>query len=102
MCRQEVKSRCSNYNDYLALLEMKVDIHSALPTEYRRIAELTQRANKCTNGKRCTVEEIKELTACKEIHVYAVMLADKFADMGLVGVVGVNMNCFCLPFHAVH
>lgn len=90
--RQELKKKCNSYNDYLATLEMKVDIHKALPAEYGRIAELTQRTNKCTNGTRCTVKDVRELAACKAVHVYAVTLTDKFSDMGLVGVIGVKDN----------
>lgn len=92
MLRQEIKEACNSYQDYIAMLNMNVDIHEALPTEYARIVELTQRTNKCTNGIRCTMAEINEWTACKEVYLYTVMLTDKFSDIGLVGVFGVKTN----------
>ncbi len=90
--RQEIKEKCGSYNDYLAALEMKVDIHEIQPAEYGRVAELTQRTNKCTNGVRCTVANIKEWAASIEGHLYTVTLADKFSDMGIVGVFGIQDN----------
>lgn len=58
--RAKLRQNCKSYEDYIKLLEIEVDIHNILPTEYSRIAELTQRTNKCTNGKRYTVNEIKD------------------------------------------
>lgn len=92
MYRQEIKEKCESYSDYLSALEMKVDIHEVLPAEYGRIAELTQRTNKCTNGVRCTVTDIKKWVAYKEVHLYTVTLADKFSDLGIVGVFGIHGN----------
>lgn len=88
--RQEIKEKCDNYNDYIKALEMNIDIHEILPAEYGRVAELTQRTNKCTNGVRCTVADVKEWTACNEVYLYTVTLIDKFSDMGLIGVIGVK------------
>ena len=66
-------------------LDIKVDIHEILPTEYSRVAELTQRTNKYTNGKRYTVSEIKERMTVPEVHFYSVSLSDRFSDLGIVG-----------------
>ena len=52
--RRELKDQCDSYDEYVKSLDSKVDIHKILPTEYSRVAELTQRTNKCTNGKRYT------------------------------------------------
>jgi len=90
MYRQEIKEKCDSYSDYLSALEMKVDIHEVQPAEFGRIAELTQRTNKCTNGVRCAVSDIKEWAVCKDVHLYTVTLADKFSDMGIVGTFGVR------------
>lgn len=88
--REKLKQNCSNYDDYIKSLDIKVDIHKILPTEYSRVAELTQRTNKCTNGKRYTVSEIKERMTVPEIHFYSVSLSDRFSDLGIVGAMEVE------------
>ena len=90
MYRQEIKEKCDSYSDYLLALEMKVDIHEVQPAEFGRIAELTQRTNKCTNGVRCTVSDIKKWVIYKDVHLYTVTLTDKFSDMGIVGAFGIR------------
>ena len=58
--------------------------------EYNRISELSQRANKCTNGKRYTIFELKNM-GNKWYNVYYIYVSDKlitpdkFFDLGLVG-----------------
>ncbi len=83
--REKLKQNCSCYEDYIKSLDIKVDIHEILPTEYSRVAELTQRTNKYTNGKRYTVSEIKERMTVPEVHFYSVSLSDRFSDLGIVG-----------------
>lgn len=58
--RRELKAQCDSYDEYINSLDIKIDIHKMLSMEYNRVAELTQRTNKCTNGKRYTVSDIKE------------------------------------------
>lgn len=88
--REKLKQNCSNYDDYIKSRDIKVDIHKILPTEYSRVAELTQRTNKCTNGKRYTVSEIKERMTVPEIHFYSVSLSNRFSDLGIVGAMEVE------------
>ena len=88
--REKLKKNCSSYEDYIKSLDIKVDIHKILPTEYSRVAELTQRTNKCTNGKRYTVSEIKERMTVPEIHFYSVSLSDRFSDSGIVGAIEIE------------
>lgn len=102
--RQNLKSQYDNYRDYLNALEMEIDIHKVLPVEYARVAELTQRANKCTNGKRYTVSDIKKRMSGENTHLYSVFLSDRYSDLGLVGVLGVKDNMleiFCLSCRAL-
>lgn len=49
--REKLKSKYTDYTDYIKSLDIKTDIHEASPIEYSRISELTQRTNKCTNGR---------------------------------------------------
>ncbi len=71
-----------------------MDIHEATPIEFSRISELTQRTNKCTNGKRYTVSEIKEHTASKTM--YSLFVSDRFSDLGLVGALEIDDNTLTL------
>lgn len=89
--RRNLKLELSSFEEYLNALEMKVDIHKALPIELSRIAELTQRTNKCTNGRRYTAQKIKTMIE-NGYALYSVFLSDKFSDLGLVGAIGIDGN----------
>lgn len=89
--RKNLKAEASSFDEYLNALEMKVDIHKALPIELSRIAELTQRTNKCTNGRRYTAQQIKTMIE-NGYALYSVFLSDKFSDLGLVGAIGIDSN----------
>ena len=89
--RKNLRSETSSFEEYLNALEMKVDIHKALPIELSRIAELTQRTNKCTNGRRYTAQQIKAMIE-NGYALYSVSLSDKFSDLGLVGAIGIDGN----------
>ncbi len=89
--RRNLKLELSSFEEYLNALEMKVDIHKALPIELSRIAELTQRTNKCNNGRRYTAQKIKTMIE-NGYALYSVFLSDKFSDLGLVGAIGIDGN----------
>lgn len=88
--REKLKQTCSGYDDYIKSLDIKVDIHKILPTEYDRVAESTQRTNKCTNGKRYTISEIKERMTVPTVQFYSVSLSDRFSDLGIVGAIEIE------------
>ncbi len=94
--RKILKSHCANYFDYLNSLEMKIDIHKADLAEFNRVSELTQRTNRCTNGKRYTVSEIKKRVASPKVNLYCVLVSDRFSDLGLVGAVEVEDDVITL------
>ena len=94
--REELKAKHTDYADYIAALEIKMDIHEANPIEYSRISELTQRTNKCTNGRRYTVAEIKERVASATVKLYSVSVSDRFSDLGLVGAIEVEGDALTL------
>ena len=94
--RKYLKSHYDNYDEYITSLEIKLDIHEALPIEFARISEITQRANKCTNGKRYTVVDIKEHLEKNNYKLYSVCVSDRFSDLGLVGTVEVKDNILTL------
>lgn len=94
--REVLKSQYDSYKDYINALDIKIDIHMSLPIEYSRISELTQRTNKCTNGKRYTVSQIKEMVNADNITLYSLSVSDNFSDLGLVGVIGIEENTLSL------
>ena len=94
--REELKAKYTDYADYIAALEIKIDIHEVAPIEFSRISELTQRTNKCTNGKRYTVAELKERTTSATVKLHSVSVSDRFSDLGLVGVVEVEGDVLTL------
>ena len=79
-----------SFDEYLASLDMKVDIHEAIPIEYARISELTQRTNRMTNGARYTVEELKTYVTKPEYKLYSVRVSDRFSDLGIVGAIAIE------------
>lgn len=94
--REALKSQYDSYSDYINALDIKIDIHVTAPIEFSRISELTQRTNKCTNGIRYTVAEIKERVASKKVKLYSLSVADRFSDLGLVGVIEVEGDTLTL------
>lgn len=90
--RDEFKGKFSNYNEYVRALNVKTEIHKIVSTEYSRVSELTQRTNKCTNGSRFTVQEIKDCIENEGLDFYTVHVSDRFSDLGLVGTFAVNDN----------
>lgn len=88
--RNELKDSATNYAKYVKSLNVVVDIHKAISVEFSRIAELTQRTNKCTNGKRYTIEDIKKRAILSNVALYSVLVSDRFSDLGLVGVMEVE------------
>lgn len=102
--REELELYSDNYRDYINALEIKMDIHEATVIEFSRISELTQRVNKCTNGKRYTIAEIKERCGFETIKLYSISVSDRFSDLGLVGaleVEGDTLTLFCLSCRAL-
>lgn len=94
--RETLKSQYESYSEYIEALEIKMDIHEALPIEYSRISELSQRTNKCTNGKRYTVAEIKDRIVHENVKLYSLSVSDRFSDLGLVGAFEIEDNTLTL------
>lgn len=88
--RAELHKSSSSFEDYISSLEMVVDIHEAKTYELARISDLTQRTNKCTNGRRFTLENLKEKIELHNYKLYTVCLSDKFSNLGIVGVLGIK------------
>ena len=102
--RKNLSMACTDYDSYLKSLDIKVEIHKAITSEIARIAELTQRTNRCTNGTRYTTSEISTRIESQSYHLYSVYMSDKFSDLGLVGIIGIDgstLDLFSLSCRAL-
>jgi len=85
--REALKTKSSNYNDYLALLEQKARI---LPFEESRLERITQLINKTNQFNLTTIRksrtEVAEIMSSPRHFSTYIQLADKFGDNGIISV----------------
>lgn len=101
--REHLRAKYECIDSFVKALGMNIDIHETSAMELGRIAELTQRANKCTNGIRYTVEEIKNKISCGYV-LLSVSVSDKFSNLGIVGAIGIEndiLDLFVLSCRAL-
>ena len=99
--RREIDKKCANREELFNALNIQINIHQMTKDECARVSELTQRTNKCTNGRRYTIVELKEK---ETVHLYSVSMTDKFSDFGIVGAMeieGDRMRLFSLSCRAL-
>lgn len=94
--RYELKEKYNDSVSYINALGIVMDIHEAMPNEYSRISELTQRTNKCTNGKRYTLSDLRRRITSNEVKLYSVYVSDCFSDLGLVGAIEIENDTISL------
>ena len=82
--RVQARTASLSLSDFLAQLELVVDIAEPVPGETPRIAQLTQRTNQfnCTTRRRSEAE-VRDLP--REYQTRVVSVRDRFGDYGLVG-----------------
>lgn len=90
--REDLRKNSANLEAYQLKLDTHIDIHPALLSETARISELSQRANRCTNGKRYSSAEILACLEDPAYRLFSVCVSDKFSDLGLVGAMGIREN----------
>jgi FkbH-like protein len=83
--RQRLQQQALTMQDFLADLEMVIDIAEPSPDQIARVAQLTQRTNQfnCTTRRRAEAE-IQQLMQ-SGVECRAVTVRDRFGDYGLVG-----------------
>lgn len=102
--RSEIQKKSLSHEDYISSLKMSIDIHKTKDYELARVAEITQRTNQCTNGVRYTTDHIKMQNENEHYEMYSVCLSDRFSDLGIVGVIGINkqiIDLFALSCRAL-
>lgn len=81
-------SQCLNLDDYIAKMEIVVDIHRMRPEERERVAQLCNKTNQFNvTTKRYTQAEIEKIAENDDNAVYVVYSSDKYGDSGLVSVI---------------
>ena len=102
--RQLLREESGSYSDYLTSLQMQIDIHKAVPLELARMAELTRRTNRCTNGRRYSVADLRRRMERSDVCLYSVHLKDRYSDLGLIGAMEVEegrLSLFSLSCRAL-
>ncbi len=85
--REQVRRRASTLDDFLAGLELKLEICPAKESDLARVSQLTERTNQFNfTTVRRNESEVRELLKSGG-QCLVVNLSDRFGDYGLVGVV---------------
>lgn len=102
--REKLKISSPTYENYLKELKTVISIKRTSKTEIKRLSELSQRTNQCTNGVRFTSNDLVQLFCDCHSSIYSVHVEDKYGDLGLVGAIIVQENTlklFCLSCRAL-
>ena len=110
--RQHLRAEVMDEGAYVASLQIECRIVRVTTTEkLDRISELFARTTQFnTTGRKFAVAELKALVAKPDAHVFAMEVADRFGDHGLVGaavvdggeVLGLVMSCRVLGLGVEH
>jgi len=85
--RERFRGEVGTLEDFIAGLELKVEIFEPQAGDWPRVAQLTQRTNQFnfTNIRR-TEGELRQFLEGAGAHALAITVRDRFGDYGLVGV----------------
>ncbi|HET6976590.1 MAG TPA: amino acid adenylation domain-containing protein [Pyrinomonadaceae bacterium] len=86
--RDKMRQSSAGLEDFLAGLELQIEISAASMQQLDRVAQLTQRTNQFNfTGVRRSVAETERLLQQENVGCHVVDVADRFGDYGLVGVI---------------
>ncbi len=107
--RNHMQSQFLDYQQFLSALQMEIKIVSSSKDELYRIAELSQRTSRMTNGKRYTLPELQKCFVQENYILRSVYFKDRFGDLGLIGAYGIickdsniTLDLFCLSCRAIN
>ncbi|MRW94380.1 HAD-IIIC family phosphatase [Duganella sp. FT80W] len=84
---EELKAQFSSQEEYLASLELKVELTRNARASAGRISELSQKSNQFNlTTRRYSVAEIEQMMDSDTHAVYSLVVSDKFGNAGLTGV----------------
>jgi FkbH-like protein len=85
--RRAMESAVTDIGEFLAALDLKIDIATPSQDEWGRLEQLTQRTNQFNfTTRRRTAQELK-FSLSNGAHVFRVRVSDRFGDYGLVGAI---------------
>lgn len=85
---EEIKAQFESQDAYLASLDMKVEMTCNARASIARISELSMKSNQFNlTTRRYSVAEVTHMMQAPEYTVYSLVVADKFGNAGLTGVV---------------
>jgi FkbH-like protein len=86
--REAERSAHLSLEDYLASLEMRLDLHRLQPDEIARASQLTQKTNQFNlTTKRYTEAEMAAVRGDARMRIWMAALSDRFGDYGRIALV---------------
>lgn len=86
--RKQEMNECLNLDEYIAKLEISVDIHEMKWEELDRVTQLINKTNQFNvTTHRYTKGEVENIVANSNNIIYVVYCSDKYGDSGLVSVI---------------
>ncbi len=86
--RKQDRKDCLGLEEYIAKLEMSVDIHRMRPNELERVTQLVNKTNQFNvTTRRYSKTELKEIASRSANQIYVVYSRDKYGDYGLISVI---------------
>lgn len=90
---EELKAQFSSQEEYLASLELKVELTRNASVSVNRISELSQKSNQFNlTTRRYSVPEVEQFMQCMNHAVYSLVVSDKFGSAGLTGVAVIHYD----------
>ena len=84
---EELKAQFTSQEEYLASLELKVELTRNARNSVGRISELSQKSNQFNlTTKRYSIAEIEQMMESDSYSIYSLVVSDKFGNAGLTGV----------------
>ncbi|MBU2098841.1 MAG: HAD-IIIC family phosphatase, partial [Gammaproteobacteria bacterium] len=91
--RAEVKKVAGSYEEFLASLDIHVDLHALQPDDLPRVAQLSQRTNQFnTTGIRYSEAQLAALLNEPDTDIRCIAVTDKYGDYGLTGSVVIRRS----------
>jgi FkbH-like protein len=85
--REQLRAQSTGLAEFVARLELQVEIEALEPERLERVAQLTQRTNQFNvSTRRRTEAELRELQQRDGMEILTVSVRDRFGEYGLVGV----------------
>src|SRR5204862_7309632 len=89
--RKNTEQAYTNLDDFIASLNISLDIRTNDAADYPRLAQMTGKTNQFNFNKRpYNEDELKSFAARGKI--YSLKVSDKYGDYGTVGIIMVEIN----------